>query len=99
MPSSGDSSIDQLAFLLEMYKEYPINPVTDLWEKLDSISLDLLISQTLEHHRPQEERNREFAIELAEKFKEEKGDSTMITISSGKQVSANDFMNFKFDTQ
>ena len=83
---------------MEVYKEYPINPVRDLWEKLDSISLDLLINQTLEHHRPQEERNREFAVELGEKFKQEKGDSSIITINNGKQVSANDFMNFKFES-
>lgn len=59
----------------------------------------MLIGQTLEHHRPQEERNREFAIELGEKFKKEKGDSSMIITASGKQVSANDFMNFNFVTE
>jgi hypothetical protein len=82
-----------------MYKEYPINPVTDLWEKLDSISLDLLISQTIEHHRPQEERNRDFAVELNEKFKQEKGESSMVLSPNGKEISANDFMNFKFETE
>jgi hypothetical protein len=53
----------------------------------------------LEHHRPQEERNREFAIELGEKFKKEKGDSSLVTTAAGKQVSANDFMNFNFTTE
>jgi len=58
----------------------------------------LLIGQTLEHHRPQEERNREFAIELGEKFKKEKGDSSMVLSPNGKEVSANDFMNFRFES-
>lgn len=35
-------------------------------------------------------------MELNEKFKKEKGDSSMITTAAGKQVSANDFMNFNF---
>lgn len=98
MPSSGDSSVDQLAFLLEMYREYPINPVMDLWEKLDNVAIELLITQTLEHRRPMEDRNKEFAIELNERFKQEKGDSTLVPVS-GKQISANDFMNFNFSTE
>ena len=53
----------------------------------------------MEHHIPSEERNREFAIELGEKFKKEKGDSSLVTTAGGKQVSANDFMNFNFTTE
>ena len=94
IPSSGEASIDELALLLEVYREYPINPITDLWEKLDKQSLNLLIGQTFEHHRPQEERDRELAIEKYNELKEEKGLQGAIAI--GEQVvSANNLLNFK----
>lgn len=94
MPSSGEASIDELALLLEVYREYPINPITDLWEKLDKESLNLLIGQTLEHHRPQEERDKELAIEKYQELKEEKGLQGAIAI--GEQVVlASNLLNFE----
>lgn len=80
-----------------MYKEYPINPITDLWEKLDHISIELLISQTLEHHKPQEERDKELAQDLYNKLKEEKDLTSNLAIN-GKVISAKDFMMFKHDS-
>lgn len=94
IPSSGEVSIDELALLLEVYREYPINPIRDLWEKLDKESINLLIGQTLEHHRPQEERDKELAIERYNELKEEKGLQGAIAI--GEQVVlANNLLNFE----
>ena len=78
IPSSGEASIDELALLLEVYKEYPINPIQDIWEKLDKESINLLIGQTLEHHRPQEERDKELAVQKYNELKEET-DTTVVT--------------------
>ena len=94
IPSSGEASIDELALLLEVYREYPINPITDLWEKLDKESINLLIGQTLEHHKPQEERDKELAIEKYNELKEENGLQGAIAI--GEQVIlANNLLNFE----
>jgi hypothetical protein len=93
-PSSGDASIDDLALLLEVYKEYPINPIQDIWEKLDKESINLLIGQTLEHHRPQEERDKELAFQKYNELKEEKGLQGGIAI--GEQVVlASNLLNFE----
>jgi len=83
-----------LALLLEVYKEYPINPIQDIWEKLDKESINLLIGQTLEHHRPQEERDKELAFQKYNELKEEKGLQGGIAI--GEQVvSASNLLNFE----
>ena len=94
IPSSGEASIDELALLLEVYREYPINPIKDIWEKLDKESINLLIGQTLEHHKPQEERDKELAIEKYNELKEEKGLQGVIAI--GEQIIlANNLLNFE----
>ena len=83
-----------MALLLEVYREYPINPIKDIWEKLDKESINLLIGQTLEHHRPQEERDKELAVQKYKELKEEKGLQGGIAI--GEQVvSASNLLNFE----